>query len=430
MSAKITNIISEILKINGATLIPKDEKKNFSPPRLSHLDEDYIGRISARKIWNGGSNERNIDEIPEKINKNSVDKISPIANEINILADIKENDSEELWGSSSQVGTEAIAWYKSFHTSKYWGIYVSYSGLLRYAKKFYSTVGDDQISIDLAWNGIMAHESTHYAVDVACSKVEIIANSPIYLPGKKNAKSNYGYSIDEERLAEGALLRYFKSKKNLQNSHQKNLKGDSVYDIALRNSMKMPKGYCEGYQASTMMKFKHYADKYIAEMVSFSMSKSNSMVFSNLELANLMPLKNIRGNYSLGYTDYSECPIYIVNDHSYSGLPGGLVSFLSFIDGIQESQKFIKKISPRFIDSWNITKMKLSDPIVNKNSSNLDFKRWHQEDNKSSKTKAWTVRVGGRSANMRAHIDEHIETGLWIADRFGNADEMGHHKNR
>lgn len=422
MTVNINSVISEIINILNATSIPNAEVQNFNPPQIpinrAYSAEDF----KVKKIWNGGDPETN-----NKINK--IDKIKPIINEKNILSDVLADNDDGPWGSSNTHGMEAIAWYKSFHISSYWGIYISYSGLLRYAKKFHSEVCDEKTSLELAWDGIMAHESVHYAVDVACARIEIIVDTPIYLPGKLNAKSTYGYSVDEERLAEGALLRYFKSKRN-DRTTSKNYFGDTVYDIALRNSKSLPKGYSEGYQASTMLSFKHYSDKYISELVNNSLTRKNNLIFEHLELANLMPLKNNHGGFSPGYIDWTECPIYIVDDSQYTGLGGGMLSFLTSISYIQESQKFIKKISPKYINSWKETKNKLSDPIVSKNSTNLDLQRWRKEDDKLNKTKAWSVRVGGRSANMRAHIDENLETGVWIADRFGNADEMGHHKNR
>ncbi len=381
-----------------------------------------VGDISGKKVWDGGND-------GYVANGNAIEKIKPIFNEDKILRDIVVNDSEEVWGSSNVYGFEAIAWYKSFHVSNFWGIYISYSGLLRYAKKFYNLVRDESYALELAWDGIMSHESVHYGIDVACSRLEIITGTPIYLPGKLQANSNYGYSVDEERLAEGALLRYFKSKKYNPYVVQ-NESSETIYDIALRNSMRLPKGYSEGFQASTMPKFKFFADKYVSDLISYSLSNPNPKIFEHLELASLMPLQNKRGSYSPGFIDWSECPIYLVDDHAYTGLPGGTISFLNCISIIQESKNFIKKIKPNHIENWQITKQKLSNPIVNKNSTTLDLKRWPREDDKSNKTKAWSVRVGGKSANMRAHIDEYQETGRWVADRFGNADEMGHHKNR
>lgn len=421
MGKKINRIISAINNIPGATAIPNSEEQNCNPPHITF--SPFLGdEINIKKVWDGGGYD-------EDVRENVIDKIKPIISEPNILAEISINDSEELWGSSSVHGIEAIAWYKSFHVSNYWGIYISYSGLLRYAKKFNSAVGDEKTCLDLAWDGIMSHESVHYAVDVACARAELIAHLPIYLPGKVLTKSQHGYSIDEERLAEGALLRYFKSKKSHQNRALSNT-DLSVYEIALRNSMRLPKGYAEGYQAATMLNFKGFADKYMSDLINYSLPRPSPAVFEILELSSLMPFRNYRGGYSPGYIDWSECPIYIVDDHQCMRVPGGLMSFLTSINHISESQKFVKKISPRYIDSWKITKTKLSDPIVSKSSTNIDLKRWPDEDDRANKTKAWSVRVGGKSANMRAHIDESTVTGIWVADRFGTADAMGHHKNR
>jgi hypothetical protein len=418
---QIPQIISEIGKIPLATNIPKNEIQNIHPPHISIQQAGNRRNITIRKIWDGKIEQANIEP-------NLADKIAPTINEENIFNKISEDYNEEIWGPNEEYGLEAIAWYKSFHISNYWGIYISYSGLLRYAKKFYSVVKDENICIDLAWNGILAHEAVHFGVDVSCSKLEIITQKPIYLASKANINSTFGYSIDEERIAEGALLRYFKSKRNLHIN--KLFSTSSIYEIALRHSQRMPPGYSDGYQASTMLDFKRYADSYIAELVNYSVPSHHNYILENFDLSNLMPLRNTRGGYVPGYIDWTECPIYIVNDHNYTQTPGGLISFLCQIKNIQESQKFIKKISPNYTELWKKTKYKLSDPVWNKNSPSIDLKRWPLEDNKSQNTKAWSVRVGGQSSNLRAHLDEDLDSGDWTADRFGNADIMGHHKNR
>ena len=148
MGKKINQLISAINNIAGATAIPNSEQQNCNPPHIINSpfrDED----INIKKVWGGGGYD-------EEIRETVIDKIKPIINEKNILADVSVNDSEELWGSSGIHGIEAIAWYNSFHVSNYWGIYISYSGLLRYAKKFNYAVGDEKISLNLAWDGIMS----------------------------------------------------------------------------------------------------------------------------------------------------------------------------------------------------------------------------------------------------------------------------------
>lgn len=418
MTEKINRLIKNIRQIPNVTNIPINEIQNYNPP---HIPTDSI-KVIGKKIWEGGREDR-------EVNDKLTDSIKPIISEENILEDIRENDNEEVWGSIYKNGLEAIAWYKSFHYSNYWGIYISYSGLLRFAQKFNKLIKDEEIAIDLAWNALMAHEAVHYAVDVACAKVEVITQQPIYIPGKSKNKGQAGYSVDEERIAEGALLSYIKSKSKKISTLTNNPM--SLYQFALDYSSRMPAGYKDGYQADTMLNFKKYADIYLSDLIRASgvVNPNSFFDFSSLELSSLMPLKNNRGGYTPGKTDWSECPIYIVNDSNYSGITVGLISFLTLFN-IHETQKFNKKISPQYINAWQKTKQLLGDPVSNKNSPTLDFKRWPREDDKYKKTKAWSVRVGGTKSNMRAHLDEQLDTGIWEADRFGNADQMGHHKNR
>ena len=133
--------------------------------------------------------------------------------------------------------------------------------------------------------------------------------------------------------------------------------------------------------------------------------------------------------YTLGVSDWTECPIYVVEDSKFSGISVGLISYIASLN-IQETKKFIKEITPHHVDSWSDTKKLLGNPLYKKTNQNLDLKRWQKEDDRQANTRAWSVRVGGAKSNMRAHLDEHLSSGIWEADRFGNADKMGHHKNR
>jgi hypothetical protein len=419
MTEKINRLIKNIRQIPNVTNIPINEIQNYNPP---HIPIDSI-KVIGKKIWDGGREDR-------ETNDKLTESIKPTISEENILEDIRENDNEEVWGSLNKNGLEAIAWYKSFHYSNYWGIYISYSGLLRFAKKFNKFINDEEISIDLAWNALMSHEAIHYAVDVACAKIEAITQQPIYIPGKSKNKGQAGYSVDEERIAQGALLSYIKSNSR-KLSLLANIDSMILYEFALDHSSRMPDGYKEGYKAVTMPNFKKYADVYLSDLIrAAGLINPNSFFdFSSLELSSLMPLKNNRGGYTPGKTDWSECPIYVVNDSNYSGITSGLISFLTLFN-IHETQKFNKKISPQYVNDWHKTKQLLGDPVYKKYSPTLDFKRWRSEDSKYNNTRAWSVRVGGTKSNMRAHLDEQLETGNWEADRFGNADEMGHHKNR
>jgi hypothetical protein len=138
----------------------------------------------------------------------------------------------------------------------------------------------------------------------------------------------------------------------------------------------------------------------------------------------------LRSRFNTGFVDWSQCPIYIVDDSSVSHFPKDAFHFIHSVSGILESAKFQKLIYPEYISAWKKTIMRLSNPSYPKNSDTLDFRRWPNEDKSNEAIEAWSVRVGGQSTNLRAHLDHKLGTGQWVADRFGNADKMGHHKNK
>ena len=419
------SLIADIKKISSVTNIPLNEIQSFNPPSLKIHNQPGNKEPSIITIWDGGAN-------LEKSNADCFDKVKPTIHDIDAIDSIFKDESEHegIWGTTQSKGIEAIAWYKSFHFSNYWGIYVSYAGLLRYASKLHKTLKNQDDALECAWNGLMAHESIHYAVDVACARIELLFNSPIYLPSQKSLFQQFGYSIEEERLAQSALLRYFKKIDGRYSRILGQFQYEGLYKAALMDSYSMPAGYSSGHELCAMKSFKFAADKYISDLVSLSALNVSNFGFDKIGLSYLMPLLEIRGGYIPGYIDRSECPIYIVNDCAKASLQNGVLSFISQITHIRKSNRFEKLVVPKYLDAWVKTAAKLADPGYKKNNPNLDFKPWPKEDNPQNNTRAWAVRVGGKTSNLRAHIDEHLIEGYWEADRFGDADKMGHHKNK
>ena len=430
MFFNILKIINELNNVSGALNIPINEVQNFNPPNINASNYRGTNNITLNKIWDGKHSQNVDDEFDEDVISKTIDNIKPVVFDKerlgSILAECDAYDNH-IWGSPYKNGTEAIAWYKSFHRSKYWGIYISYSSFLNFASKYYRVIGDAEVAIDLAWGAIMAHEAVHYGIDVACARLEIILNKSFYIQAKDAINQQTGYSFDEEMISEGVLLRYLKSNKILINSVNNDFNGFINYIYSALNSK--PPGYRDANKAMTMNSYRYHADEYFRKLLTIGGLSSNALSVIT-DLSNLMPLINNRSRLNPGLVDWSQCPIYIVDDTSISHFPKGTFHFIHSISGILESSKFQKLIYPKYKSEWIKTLTLLSNPAYPKNSLNLDFKRWPNEDNPTSKVEAWSVRVGGRATNLRAHLDHNLGTSEWIADRFGNADKMGHHKNR
>lgn len=422
----IITLIHELHSIENALNLPENEIFSFNPPNFPIGNDD--SRVQSKNVWNGNleSSDQNInepildDELPGEMGRSS---------KLKEALDSLHDHSEGLWGSTKATGLEAHAYYKSFHLSKFWGIYISYTGLLKMTSIFNNSFASEGEAIRHVWNGILSHEAMHFGIDVACARLELITRSPIYITAKKGLANTHGYSEDEERIAEGAMLRYFKKNckkfRSIENKHF-----DSAYDIAIALSEDGPPGYCEGKLASTMPDFKRYADKYILKLINQSGVGTGNTLPIDLNLSNLIPTVITKGASTPGIVDAVACPVYLVDDLAANNIPNDLLHFISSVSNIRETNRFIKSVTPNYLNDWNLTKLLLGNPSYPKNTVRLDLQRWSDEDSKENGTRAWSVRVGTQSKNMRAHLDEEIDTGIWFADRFGNADKMGHHKQR
>jgi hypothetical protein len=403
----ITNLITSIKTINGAVIIPTNDSWHYTPPNIGL-----------------GSLQTNLYKQP--LNTNSI--VRPIIDNEEAWYAIQDaSDHQQEWGNEEKLGTDALAWYASFHKTNYWGIYVPYTGLLKFASNFLGITQNPDLAIQLAWDGLLAHESIHFGIDVACAQLEIISNSPIYLNGTNILRSPQGHIPDEEQIAEAAMLRFFKSL-SLKNYNLDSSLREELFERMVQKSSYKPSGYRDGMKCVPGKIFKKHLNSYLFNLCHVGSPSSFISTNSFLELSGLVPLKS-SGFYSPSSVNFSECPIYVFDDSPTKKAVSNVIHFITQISHIEESPGFMEKVVPKYLKQWVHTKELLGNPTYPKNKDNLDFKRWEDEDCPENNTRAWSVRVG-KKTNMRAHIDEHISTKRWVARKFDNADKMGHHKNR
>jgi len=410
----ITNLISTIKNINNAVVIPASDSWHLTPPSIGagYKPAPRNNSLSSTIIENLGSNYRPI-----------IDEKDKASSAICIASDFRPE-----WGNEGRLGTDALAWYASFHRTNYWGIYIPYTGLLRFAYNFLHVTQDPNLAIQLAWDGLLAHESMHYGIDVACAQLEVISNSPIYINGQSSLRCSQGHIPDEEQVAEAAMLRFFKSL-NLKNYGLNKAEREEIFNRVVEKSLQAPSGYCDGIKCIYPKIFTKHLNSYLYNLGRLG-SPSTSFVSPNnvLELSGLAPIST-SGFCNPSRIDYSECPIHVFDDTPANSGMSNAIHFITQIPHIEEGPGFMDKVSPKYLSHWLKTKELLGNPSYPKNKDNLDFKRWEKEDCPEKNTRAWSVRVG-KTTNMRAHIDEHITSKRWIATKFDNADKMGHHKKR
>jgi len=410
----IANLISTIKTINGAVNIPTNDCWHLTPPNIG------LGQLQANQnMQSTNINPNNMNSSCRPI----IDSKEKAWSAIRSASDLQPE-----WGNEETRGTDALAWYVSFHKTNYWGIYIPYTGLLRFASNFLGITQNPDLAIQLAWDGLLAHESMHYGIDVACAQLEVISDSPIYLNGQFSLRSAQGHIPDEEQIAEAAMLRFFKSL-SLKNYHLNKATREEIFEKIVRKSAHAPSGYRDGIKCISPQIFKQHLNAYLYNLCYLgSTSLSFSSVNNVLQLSGLVPIVSTGFN-SPSAVNFSECPIHVFDDSPVNSGISNVIHFISQISHIEEGPGFMDKVVPKYLKQWIHTKELLGNPNYPKNKDNLDFKRWEKEDLPEKNIRVWSVRVG-KTTNMRAHIEEQTLTKRWIATKFGDADKMGHHKIR
>jgi hypothetical protein len=117
---------------------------------------------------------------------------------------------EEMVADVERIGTEALAWYISFHQSNNWGIYFRVRGLI-YLSNFFKTkhnVDDINERMKIAFDILLYHELFHFLTDMTSAHMEILYKASVYNQYLKflNDAPPTGALI-EEPLANAEVLR-------------------------------------------------------------------------------------------------------------------------------------------------------------------------------------------------------------------------------
>jgi len=315
--------------------------------------------------------------------------------------------------SSRKIGTEALAWYVSFHNKPpvKWGIYIPVSSLLYLSETWlYGLPTDLYTRILLAFRALHQHELFHFGTDYMAAQWEVITGRPCYVPAQASLKDpSLGYIFNEEKLANGQMLRAFR-----RLPARVRVKGGSA---ALREFVAtQPPGYVDGPNVANPRAFlfaqDHLASDYIHTIAGYSPSRLHTV-----NLADLYPCyPNL---------DWRQCPIHIIHDEASLGLPPVHFNFFLFVRKIAETKKFaerLRKLSSDIHNRWYQTRNKLGKTTA---LSGLDFKLWTGDIRfeKQSSWEVWSVRV---TKNSRAHLAWDGDTSSWFACDIGTHTALGH----
>lgn len=313
--------------------------------------------------------------------------------------------------SGPSTGTEALAWYVSFHDNQdAWGIYIPLSSLalldelclkrLRIARS---------LRLRLAWSILLHHEQMHFAVDYACAWFELMLRAPIrreftarfraHSPFKGIDKTE-SYLEIEEAAANAHMLR--------QLARAKSPRAIQAIESFVRTQ---PAGYRDAIRATGDTLFREViADTLRSYFALWAIEHHLDLGGPASNLSRLVPLEDD--------AILAECPVYTLDDLQDVGVAPGSIRLIHGIAEIVETDSFIRQLQrqhPAIQSDWNRKKEQIkinlpSPPRFEK------LKGWTPP--------TWSLRLrDGHRAHLRA---PQLGERAWQAVDIGNHKDMGH----
>ena len=228
-----------------------------------------------------------------------------------------------IWGSGSESeegrGGDYLAWYLPFHNdTQNWGVHIPVTGLLKCARDIAPSgfTGSWLDIVELALQGLLAHELIHYAVEYRSAQLEYLMEEHCYLASRTALNEGTKYVPFEERLAEGAFLRSIRNQ-----AAARNLQSD-VYECAISwiKSKKLS-GYRDGGKSVATRDFLDNANM-LMRRVAEELPKENAQSATHPMDFGAQPAATIDRS-TMVVLNGSQCPIYLVRDEEVLGvLPG------------------------------------------------------------------------------------------------------------
>ena len=112
-------------------------------------------------------------------------------------------------GNGPSTGTDALAWYSSFHNLRpEWGIYIPILSLVYIARSWLKRLGLPlQRKLQLAFRLLHEHELFHFATDYMVAQWEIALRVPSWAVLMEQKRATGTYIEEEEKIANAYMLR-------------------------------------------------------------------------------------------------------------------------------------------------------------------------------------------------------------------------------
>jgi hypothetical protein len=379
----ISKIRSDLLKITNGRFLISNSPPVFGARSISRTKSPNL--FDQHGFWNGGlelSKEFELD-------KRNFDP-RDIAGTFSGLDD-----------DVAEKGIEALAWYVSLHNSEdEWGIYIPMTSVHYLVNRLFEKEKiSDTRKFNLAFDLLLHHERFHFLADYAQTQTELLLGVACrYM--LKNQFPKGKYLEIEEALANAFMLN------QLQNSATK-----KQLEKIKKFVLNQPAGYRDALPYSEDPEyFNHGQSEVVKAYVGLvALDKNVSLPISSIDWQSsfISPEK----------TDWSECPVFIIQDDERMGLPPLVPKFLPCIPDIRETKKFLKKFSKlpqQYQNSWLETKSDLTVKPPNPKQF---------EALKGKMRGIYSLRVG---SGHRAHLKPINEYEYWEAFEIGTHTEMRH----
>jgi len=280
-------------------------------------------------------------------------------------------------------GTDALAWYVTFHgKGVQWGIYIPVSSISYLMTSVFGPLNCDSLTKSkMAFRMLHQHELFHFAVDYMAAQLEAIVGLPCHKPARDLKDKLLGYILLEEQLANAHMIRSFRSGPRAN-------RVSGATNVVRQFVMNQPPGYREGAKSTTthalLMKFEELA-------LSFGecIPDYDPRGLEAVELTALYPTRP--------QVDWRYCPIHLIHDETRIAVPTIELGLFRTIQSIVESDGFLDQLSkiPSSIQKkWQKTKDLLK---ITTSAQGLDFKLWKSAENQL----IFSIRL---SDNYRAHL--------------------------
>jgi hypothetical protein len=339
--------------------------------------------------------------------------------------DFGEFDRSEMTQRVREKGTEALAYYVSFHdldryNSGEWGIYILESGLIYLAahlqRAFYvshsaealgaapSSPDDLELpwykAVDFAREALLYHEIFHFEADCVSACWESLLQRPCWaLHHDRVQSASPRYDTTEEALANAHMYR---SVKGCCRGSAKWLRE------LIANS---PEGYRDAFDHTGENEFRIGLNELSRRYAALPMAASGLSVGGcTLDASRLYEL-DIEAALS-------QCPVRVVLDAESKGLrPLGL-GFISKLPAIEETERFKRRLSKcpeKIQEEWHSYRSSLNVAVPRPPK----FKKFRD---------CYSLALSAVNGGYRAHLVPVGGFQKWRAIDIGDHLEMGHGK--